>query len=128
MSGRKTTVEVGAMFKSENKRLSTGTMQRELKGLGLNSCEAPRKPLISKANWERRLTFSGKHKDWPPEPRKKVLWSDESRFTLLQSYGRVRVRREADEVMHPSCLVSTVQATGGSAAVIWGCCRWPALG
>ena len=51
--------------------------------------------------------------DW-----KKVMWSDESRLTLFQSDGSIRVRREAGEVMHPSCLVPTVQACGGS-AVIW---------
>ena len=38
----------------------------------------------------------------------------------------VRVRREADEVMHPSCLVLTVQACGGS-AMIWGGCSWSGL-
>ena len=38
----------------------------------------------------------------------------------------IRVRRETDEVMHPSCLVLTVQACGGSAA-IWGCCSWSGL-
>ena len=49
------------------------------------------------------------------------MWSDESRLTLFQSDGSIRVRREAGEVMHPSCLVLTVQACGGS-AVIWGFC------
>ena len=38
--------------------------------------------------------------------------------------GRIRVRGEADEVMHPSCLVPTVQACGGS-AMIWGCFFFP---
>ena len=33
------------------------------------------------------------------EKWKKVMWSDESRFTLFQSDGRIRVRREADEVI-----------------------------
>ena len=55
------------------------------------------------------------------------MWFDEYRFTLFQSDGRIRVRREADEVMHPSCLVPTVQACGGS-AMIWGCCSWSCLG
>ena len=47
------------------------------------------------------------------------MWSDESRLTLFQSDGPIRVRREADEVMLPSCLVPTVQACGGS-VMIWG--------
>ena len=45
------------------------------------------------------------------------MWSDESRFTLFQSDGHIRVRREADEVMHPSC-----------SAVIWlSCDSWSGL-
>ena len=55
------------------------------------------------------------------------MWPDESRFTLFQSDGCIRVRREADEVMHPSCQVPIVQACGGS-AMIWGCCSWSGLG
>ena len=47
------------------------------------------------------------------------MWSDVSRFTLFQSDGYIGVRREVDEVMHPSCLVPTVQACRGS-VMIWG--------
>lgn len=124
---RKTTVELRAMFNSESKSISTRTMRRELKGLGLNSCVALRKPLISDSNQKKRLQFAREHKDWTLEQWKKVMWSDESRFTLFQSDGRIRVRREAGEVMHPSCLVPTVQACGGS-VMIWGCCSWSGLG
>ena len=52
------------MFNSESKSISTRTMQRELKGLGLNSCVALRKPLISEANQQKRLQFAREHKDW----------------------------------------------------------------
>ncbi len=97
-------------------------MRRDLKGLGLNRCVALRKPLINEANRKKGLDI----KDWTLEQWKKVMWSDESRFTLFQSDGRIRVRREADEVMHPSCLVPTVQACGGS-AMICGCCSWSGL-
>ena len=109
------------MFDSESKSICTRTMRRELKGLGLNSCV--RKPLISEANRKKRLQFAREHKDWTLEQWTKVMWSDESRFTLFQRDGRIRVRREADEVMPPSCLVPTAQTCGGS-AMIWGCCSW----
>ena len=72
--------------------------------MGLNSCVALRKPLISEANQKKRLQFAREHKDWTLEQWKKVMWSDESRFTLFQSDGHIGVRREADEVLHPSCL------------------------
>lgn len=35
-------------------------------------------------------------------PRKVVMWFDESRFTLIQSNGSIRVRREVAQVMHLS--------------------------
>ena len=44
------------MFISESKSISTRTIQREFKGLELNSCVALRKPLISEAN--RRKGFN----------------------------------------------------------------------
>uniref|UniRef100_A0AAQ6A8K8 Cartilage oligomeric matrix protein n=1 Tax=Amphiprion ocellaris TaxID=80972 RepID=A0AAQ6A8K8_AMPOC len=82
-------------------------MWRELKGSGLSSCVALRKPLISEANQKKRLQFAMEHKYWTLEHYKKVMWSDESRFTLFQSDGCIRVRREVDEVMHSSWLVPT---------------------
>lgn len=60
-------------------------MQQELKRLGLNSCLALRKPLIIEANWGKRLLFNNEHKNWTLEQWKKVMWSDESGFTLFQS-------------------------------------------
>ena len=79
--------------------------------------------------WKKRLQFARKHKDWTLE-QWKVMWSDESRFTLFQSDGctlkKRRVRRGADEVMHPSCLGPTVQVCEGS-VMIWGCCSWSGL-
>lgn len=45
---------------------------------------------------EKMLEFAREHKDW-----KKAMWSDESRFSLFQSDGRIRVRRGAYAAMHP---------------------------
>ncbi|KAL7828223.1 hypothetical protein AOLI_G00313750 [Acnodon oligacanthus] len=65
-------------------------MRRELEELGLNSCAASRKPLISEANQQRWLQFAREHKDWTLEQWKKVMESDESRFTLFQRERRIR--------------------------------------
>ncbi len=48
---KKTEVKCTAIFNSESKSISTCTMRRKLKGLGLNSCVALRKSLISEAHW-----------------------------------------------------------------------------
>ena len=86
----------------------------------LNGCVALRKPHISEDNQKKKLRFAREQKIGLWSDGKKVMWSDEARFTLFQSDGDIRVRREADEVMHPSCLMPTVQACGGS-VMIWGC-------
>lgn len=79
---------------------------KETQAFRLNCCVALRKPLFSDANKGKSFHFhSGSIKIglW-----KKVMCSDESRFTLFQSDGHIRVRREEDEVMHPSCIVPTI--------------------
>jgi len=53
------------------------------------------------------------HQNWTVEGWKNVAWSDESRFLLRQSDGRVRIWHKQNENMDPSCLVTTVQAGGG---------------
>ncbi|KAK1801925.1 hypothetical protein P4O66_022551 [Electrophorus voltai] len=80
-------------------------------------CNGPYITYSSEDSWQprqrtqNRFQNAREHKDWTLEQWKKVMWS-ESRLTLFQSDGRIRVRREAAEVMHPSCLVPTVQACG----------------
>ena len=89
-------------------RESKSTMRRELKGLGLNSCLT-----LSVTKILRSIKIR--------------VWSNWRRICGLMSpvpewWGR----KEADEVMHPSCLVSTVQVCGFS-AVIWGWFSWSGL-
>lgn len=58
---------------------------------------------------------------WTMEQWKKIMWSDESRFTLLQSDRCIMVRRKANKMMHPRCLTPKVQTCGGN--VICACYR-----
>ena len=84
-------------------------------------------PLLSAKNRKLRLQFAQAHQNWTIEDWKKVAWSDESRFLLRHSDGRVRIWRKQLESMDPSCLVSTVQA-GGGGAMVWGIFSWHTLG
>ncbi len=59
------------------------------------------------------LQFTQAHQNRTIEDWKNVAWSDESRFLLRHSDGRVRIWRKGHESMNPSCLVSMVQAGGG---------------
>ncbi len=84
-------------------------------------------PLLSAKNRKRRLQFTQAHQNWTIEDCKSVAWSDESRFLLQHSDGRVRIWYKEHESMDPSCLVSTVQA-GGGGVMVRGIFSWHTFG
>ncbi len=87
---------------------------------GCSSCQ------IRTGNW--RMQFAQAHQNWTIEDWKIVAWSDESRFLLWISDGRVRIWRKEHESMDPSCLVSMVQVGGGGGVMVWGIFSWHTLG
>ncbi len=93
---------------------------------GLQQQKTTPVPLLSAKNRKRRLQFAQAHQNWKIEDWKNVTWSDESRFLLQHSDGRVRIWRKEHESMDPSCLVSTVQASGD--VMVWGIFSWHILG
>jgi hypothetical protein len=94
---------------------------------GYHSRVAVRKPLISEKNRKDRLQWCKQHQKWTDEQWKKVIWSDESRFTLFQSDGRTRVWRLPKEKYDVDCIVPTVKH-GGGGVMVWGCFTWESLG
>ena len=106
------------MFNSESKSISTLTMWRELKGLGLNSCVALRKPLSSEANRKKK-----KKKGFSlPGSIKIGLWSNGRRSCGLMSpdlpcsrvmlhQGKKRGRWSDAPIMPSACCTS-----------LWGQC------
>ncbi len=87
--------------------------------MGYSSRRPHRVSLLSAKNSKRRLQFAKAHQNWEIEDCTNVAWSDESRFLLRRSDGRVRIWRKEHESMDPSCLVSMVQA-GGGGVMVWG--------
>jgi len=76
---------------------------------------------MSTTNRNNRLQLDRVHQNWTVEDWKNVAWSVESRFLLRHSDGRVRIwRKQNENIMDPSCLVTTVQVGGGSALMVRG--------
>ena len=58
-------------------------MRRRLKDVNLKSCLARRKPQINKVHKRERLAFAKKYVNKPLSFWKKIIWSEESKFELL---------------------------------------------
>ncbi len=99
--------------------ISERTTHQILKQMSYSS-RRPHRVLLLSA--KKRLQLAQAHQNWTIEDWKNVAWSDESRFLLRHSDGRVRIWRKVHESMDPSCLVSTVQtaAGGGGGVMVWG--------
>ncbi|GFY12458.1 HTH_Tnp_Tc3_2 domain-containing protein [Trichonephila clavipes] len=86
-----------------------------------------RVPLLNARHQAACFARAGKHRDWTVEAWKRVVWSDESRFRLLNPDGRLRILRQAHEVFYSVCQVGTVQGHGGS-IMVWGVFPWCCFG
>ncbi len=107
--------------------ISECTTHRTLKQMGSGRKRPHREPLLSAKNRKWRLQFTQSYQNWTIEDWKNFAWSDESRFLLQHSDGRVRIWCKEHESMDPSCLVSTVQAAVGG-VMVWGIFSWHTLG
>ncbi|GFX58096.1 QLQ domain-containing protein [Trichonephila clavipes] len=85
-------VEIFQEFQSSSEiSVSSRTNRRELKNLGFQGRASAHKPNTTPQNAKHRLQWCRAHRHWTVEKWKTVLWSDESRFTVWQSDGRVWV-------------------------------------
>ncbi|CAB5375941.1 unnamed protein product [Rhizophagus irregularis] len=71
-------------IESTGKEVSKSTVKRTLYEIGYHSHAALSKPLISEPNRLIRLSWACERRSWTINDWKKVVWSDESRFTLFQ--------------------------------------------
>ncbi len=108
------------VFVDTGKSVSPETVRRTIRRKGLNGRVARKKPFISNKNKKRRLAFARDHVGKSPEYWDQVLWSDESKFNIFGSDGRIMVWRRPGEALKTECLRATVKHGGGS-VMVWGC-------
>lgn len=110
-----------------DKPVSTRTVRRELHQMDLHGRAAIAKPLIRAPNAVARKKWCKEHLGWTADEWKKVVWSDESSFTLFPTTGRVYVWRSPNEAYNQECLLPTVKHGGGS-VMVWGAISWNGVG
>jgi transposase len=106
--------------------LHANTIRNYIHEIGLGSCVARKKPLLSNKQRLARLNWCKAKRDWEEE-WKQIVWSDESRFALFETDGRARVWRRVGEAYNIDCIQPTVKFGGGS-VMFWGCFSWDGVG
>lgn len=107
--------------------VSYRTIQRRLVAAKLFSRRPAKKPLISARNRAARLAFCRYHLNWTVDDWKKILFSDETRYTIFNSDGMRRVRRPVGQRFNPRFVTPTVKHGHGS-VFLWGCFSWNSIG
>jgi hypothetical protein len=105
--------------------VSTKTVRRELHKLNIDGKAAVAKRLITESNAQLRKGWCHDHKTWTSDNCKlpRVIWSNESSFTLFPTSGRVYVWRTLKEACNSEILVPTVKHGGGS-VIVWAAGSW----
>lgn len=86
-----------------------------------------KKPLLSKRNIAKRKAVSEEFMFLSDEEIKSIIFSDESKFNLFYSDGKVSVWRKAGEGLKPKNLIPTFKYGGGS-IMVWGCFSYQGIG
>lgn len=103
-----------------NKRICPETVRNVLRTAGYHGRIARRKPYISKINRKKRIEFAKSHLNKSPEFWNKIIWSDESKFTIFKLNGRCIVWRKPNTEFDVKNLRPTVKH-GGGGVMVWGC-------
>lgn len=116
-----TSTQIAAEVKEElGKEIHPKTVRRTLHRAGYSSRVARRKPHISKVNQEKRMEFAKSYINHPVDFWDSVLFTDESKFNIFQSDGRIRVWRKPNCELENNNVVKTVKH-GGGGVMVWGC-------
>ena len=113
--------EIASMLKAEcEKEVSTKTVRRVLKDAGYSARAARRKPYISKINQKKRVEFAKEFVTKDTDFWEKIMFSDESKFNIFKSDGRILVWRKPNTEMDELNLQATMKH-GGGGLMVWGC-------
>jgi len=107
--------------------ISRQTVNRRLIDRRLCCYVAARKPLLKPSDRLKRLKFCRAILRMTNYEIRRIIFSDESNFTVLNRKNRVLVRRHHNEKFHSRFIVPRLQGGGGSVG-IWGCITYDGPG
>lgn len=117
---RKSSSELSRDWQDTNNiTVHPSTVRRRLICAGLKGCKARKKPLLTEKQRRNRLKWAREHKSWSVDQWKRVLFSDESTFSVTNHSGLQYVRRRPGEAFKPWCITPTVKHP--TSVMVWGC-------
>ncbi|GFS78105.1 transposable element Tcb2 transposase [Trichonephila clavipes] len=99
--------------------ISRFTVARRLHGGGLFARRPVRCVPLTPAHWRRRSLWCREHRNWRDNEWGRVLFTDESRFSLSSDSHRIRIWRERGSRNHPSNIIER-DRYGGRGVLVWG--------
>jgi len=78
---------------------SRQTLKRTLIEFGYRAYAAPPKLPLTEVNIKARKLFARNHNDWGVEKWKRIIFTDESMFTAVNTSGQVLIKRLASEAL-----------------------------
>lgn len=96
------------------------TVQRNLRQMGVRAYVKPTKPKLTSNHVTERLRFAKEHANWTVDQWKQVMFSDETTFSRVGSFGRQFHNSDQKHRLHlPHQIKESVQA-GGRKIFFWG--------
>ncbi|XP_065681507.1 uncharacterized protein LOC136095169 [Hydra vulgaris] len=115
-SAKQIAQEINLALKND---ISRQTVNRRLIDRKLCSYTAARKPMLKRSDRLKRLQFCKKILKMSDSDIKKIVFSDESNYAVVNRKKRVTVRRHHNEKFHNRFIVPRLQGGEGSVG-IWG--------
>ncbi|GFV30350.1 transposable element Tcb1 transposase [Trichonephila clavipes] len=99
--------------------ISRFTVARRLHGGGLFARRPVRCVPLTPAHRRRRSLWCREHRNWRDNEWERVLFTDESRFSLNSDFHRILIWRERGSRNHPSNIIER-DRNGGRGVLVWG--------
>ncbi|GFW26685.1 transposable element Tcb2 transposase [Trichonephila clavipes] len=99
--------------------ISRFTMARRLHGGGLFARRPVLRVTLTPAHRRRRSLWCREHRNWRDNEWGRVLFTDESRFSLSSDSHRILIGRERGSRNHPSNIIER-DRYGGRGVLVWG--------
>ncbi|GFV83031.1 transposable element Tcb2 transposase [Trichonephila clavipes] len=109
------------------RRISRFTVVRRLHGGGLFARRPVRCVPLTPAHRRRRSLWCREHRNWRDNEWGRVLFTDESRFSLSSDSHRILIWRERGSRNHPSNIIER-DRYGGRGVLVWGGIMLGAMG